>query len=440
MPLPSAGPEIPKPMLSHPDMVAACRERNFAAIFKLVKRAGFYPSLIARRCDMTPSRVAEVMSGRRQLRDMNVIERVSDGLRIPGHMLGLAARSWETSPAIATPLTSVPVRGASWDPECDSVTPMLSSTDLDVVLATALGPCPRDSTLRALRSSIEDYWRRDDEHGGEALRPAVVGQLRYVESLIRNANVQEFRKRLHSIAAELARLTGWTYFDARQYRMARQYFMHALKLAQAIDDHEFVANVLASMSLLSTYQERPADAVTLAVAAQDSAARAGGAPRVLSMLSMREAFAHATLSDREATHAAINEAREQFSRISAGDPGPRWVAYFDHRKLTVDTGIALSRLGEVTVAEPLIADVLHEEQPGNPRGHAFHLFWLAMTQLHQGQVDQACHTAMGALEKATAIDSQRVIGHLHEFGQRLAQHRKSPAAMAFEAELRASLH
>ncbi|MCO6740605.1 helix-turn-helix domain-containing protein, partial [Streptomyces sp. CHA15] len=80
------------------------RRRDFGAVFRLVKaRAGVYPSMIARRCDLTPSRVGEVMAGRRQLVRMDVVERIADGLRIPGHMLGLARRSWETPPCLDVP-------------------------------------------------------------------------------------------------------------------------------------------------------------------------------------------------------------------------------------------------------------------------------------------------------------------------------------------------
>ncbi|OOV21341.1 hypothetical protein SM007_34330 [Streptomyces avermitilis] len=46
-------------------------------------------------------------------------------------------------------------------------------------------------------------------------------------------------------SSELARLTGWTYFDARQYNQARAYFTEALQLAKAIDEGPFMANVLA---------------------------------------------------------------------------------------------------------------------------------------------------------------------------------------------------
>lgn len=105
MPEPSCSKELPVSLLTDPVMIEACQARDFGRIFRLVKaRAGVYPSMIARRCDLTPSRVGEVIAGRRQLLHMDVIERISDGLRIPGHMLGLARRSWETPPNLeATP-------------------------------------------------------------------------------------------------------------------------------------------------------------------------------------------------------------------------------------------------------------------------------------------------------------------------------------------------
>src|SRR5436190_331515 len=93
------GVQLPPRLLRDPKMIEACRARDFAVVFSLVRRAGIYPSRIARLCDMTPSRVGEIVAGRRSLTHMATIERVADGLRIPGHMLGLAARPWETQPS-----------------------------------------------------------------------------------------------------------------------------------------------------------------------------------------------------------------------------------------------------------------------------------------------------------------------------------------------------
>ncbi|GAA2285892.1 MFS transporter [Streptomyces ruber] len=428
--------ELPARLLTDPEMIYACRVRDFARVFRLVKvRAGIYPSMIARRCELTPSRVGEVIAGRRQLLHMDVIERISDGLRIPGHMLGLARRSWETPQALAVAERQIQERPKL---EPDRQAPAsLPGPDVDSILELATRTSLSAATLAAFRSSIEDYWRRDNQHGGEALRPAVVGQLRYVVGLLKESRPPSIQNGLYGIAAELARLTGWTYFDARQYSQARAYFTEALQLAKEIDDRQFMANVLACMSLQATYQDKPADSLALVTAAQDQARSAlGNTPRVLSMLSMREAFAHATLGDRDSTHRAIGEAHRHFEEIRASDPDPSWVTYFDEPKLIVDTGIAHGRLGEAATAEPLIADALRREDRTNQRGRAFHSFWLARTQLEQGKLDQACRTATQAVESASTVASERVTGHLREFYDQLTPHRQEPVALAFEARLR----
>ncbi|MFE1574875.1 hypothetical protein [Streptomyces fradiae] len=438
MPEPSRSKELPVSLLTDPVMIEACRARDFGRVFQLVKaRAGIYPSMIARRCDLTPSRVGEVIDGRRQLLHMDVIERISDGLRIPGHMLGLARRTWETPQN----LTVTPREPTGSAPAADAQSAAgLPGTDVDGILALAAERDLSPSTLSALHSAIMDYWRRDDEHGGETLRPAVVGQLRYVVGLLKEGIPSPMRDGLHGIAAELARLTGWTYFDARQYHQARVYFTEALALAKAIDDHRFMANVLACMSLQATYQDKPGDTLALVAAAQDQArAAVGTTPRVLAMLAMREAFAHATLGNHSATHTAISEAHIYFGRIGADDPDPAWVAYFDETKLVVDTGIAHGRLGEAVLAEPLITDALRREHRTNHRARAFHAFWLARTQLQRGKLDEACHTAMDALAPAAAVRSQRVAGHLREFHEQLEPFRREPAAVAFESRLREAL-
>ncbi|WP_126638966.1 hypothetical protein [Embleya hyalina] len=46
---------------------------------------------------MTPSRVADYVEGRVCAQRHTVLERVADGLRIPGAMLGLAPRDWESA-------------------------------------------------------------------------------------------------------------------------------------------------------------------------------------------------------------------------------------------------------------------------------------------------------------------------------------------------------
>ncbi|KOG81800.1 helix-turn-helix domain-containing protein [Streptomyces californicus] len=426
---------LPAGLLASADWQEACRSRDFARIFRLVKvKAGIYPSRVAALCGMTPSRVGEIMAGQRGLAHIDVIERVADGLRIPGAMLGLAHRPWEIPASSITeerppePLPAVPREPQRIE----------TAEELDDLLALVDGRASR-STLMALRSSVQDYWRRDNAHGGATLRPAVVGHLRYVGRLLDSAEAG-LRHDLQGVAAELARLSGWAYFDARQYSTARTYFTQALKLSHTQGDSLFMANVLSCMSLLATYDGNPSDAVALACRAQDAARAAGEQPLVMSMLHLREAFAHAALRDAQACHQAVDRSRAQYERSRGHEAeAPDWVQYFDQTKLLVDTGIAYARLGEPARAEPLIAEGLRRENTDQQRGRAFHAYWLASAQLQLGKLDEACSSAGLALDLAAAIDSPRVSGHVQELHRRMLPYAREAPVLAFEQRMREAL-
>ncbi|XES00194.1 helix-turn-helix domain-containing protein [Streptomyces sp. S1D4-11] len=74
-------------------------EHDFAAVFALIKKyGGLSQSRIASACHLTPGKVSTIISGRQQVTGFEVVCRISDGLRVPGHLLGLAPRAWETRP------------------------------------------------------------------------------------------------------------------------------------------------------------------------------------------------------------------------------------------------------------------------------------------------------------------------------------------------------
>ncbi|WTX00862.1 hypothetical protein OG216_46335 (plasmid) [Streptomycetaceae bacterium NBC_01309] len=89
---------MPDWLLGRDEMIEACAARDVGAIFRLAKRyTGCYNSRLARLCGLTPSRVGEYISGRSRAQQQQVIERIADGLCIPGHMLGLSPRPWEAN-------------------------------------------------------------------------------------------------------------------------------------------------------------------------------------------------------------------------------------------------------------------------------------------------------------------------------------------------------
>ena len=417
------------------------RDRDFQALFQLARRHGASQGRIASATGMTQSKVSTILNppagrGPRRITNIDLIERIADGFDIPDDaraVLGLASKARSsTGYEPAGEHESSAVQPAHMPPghidtgRTDGAS-RLHSPDLDNVLALGTTSRLSPATLNALESSITDFWQRDDQYGGEALRPAVTAQLRHVLDILGGCRDESQRRRLYAIAAELSRLTGWMLFDAQQFSTGRTYFEEALRLAREINDRPFIANVLASMSLQATYEDKPTDALALVRAAQD-VSRSGSTPRVKSMLAMREAFAHATLGDQADCHSAIAGAQRSFEVIDASDDDPEWVTYFGETKLVADTGIALSQLGEPQTAAPLIEDGLAWQDAANTRTRAFHSYWLAETRLHSGDLDGACASATGALELASSVDSARIAGHLEEFGTSLAPHGMQPLA------------
>jgi transcriptional regulator with XRE-family HTH domain len=97
---------LPAEVLDRPDFARACAEHDLGAMFTIAVGwggAGFSASHIARRCEMSIGRVGDYMKGRMRAQKVGIFARVSDGLHIPGTMLGIGRRPWESPWASSKP-------------------------------------------------------------------------------------------------------------------------------------------------------------------------------------------------------------------------------------------------------------------------------------------------------------------------------------------------
>lgn len=98
---------LPREVVGRADFGDACDGRDLGAIFRIAAKwggVGFTPSHLARRCEMSVGRVSAYMNGLKQAQSIDLFERVSDALHIPGSMLGISRRAWEK----ANDLTALP--------------------------------------------------------------------------------------------------------------------------------------------------------------------------------------------------------------------------------------------------------------------------------------------------------------------------------------------
>lgn len=142
---------LPTELLATPAMIRACADRDLGAIFRLAQDdLGFTLSKLARLCEMTPSRVGDYVKGRAQVRQQHVIERVSQGLRIPGEMLGLAPQPWEEDRPLeassaagdgARAVTADQWEPVPWDASGDSAHPFGDAVELSLNVDIEVDRC-----------------------------------------------------------------------------------------------------------------------------------------------------------------------------------------------------------------------------------------------------------------------------------------------------------
>ena len=94
---------LPAEVLGKVEFGEACARRDLGAVFTIAERSGFSRSHLARRCEMTVGQVSAYMQGARIAQDVEIFCRVSDGLHIPGQMIGVGRREWESENVAPSP-------------------------------------------------------------------------------------------------------------------------------------------------------------------------------------------------------------------------------------------------------------------------------------------------------------------------------------------------
>ncbi|MFI5808961.1 helix-turn-helix domain-containing protein [Streptomyces sp. NPDC051561] len=448
------GPLSPD-VLDREDVTAALAEHDFASVFTLIKKwGGLSQNRIAAACELTPGKISNVISGQQQIVSFAVICRIADGLRIPGHMLGLARRPWEVEPLdeqqhVAEPDRQPPADESPWRPD---VTVDLASTltRSDLVMdrreatralagvavsgavlldslegwlqpAAAAPTRPRrgrlgEQDIEQLERTARQFRSWDHRYGGGLRRKAVVGQLNEVAANLEEQQRPDVEQRLYRVMAQLAGTAATMAWDSGQQRQAQQYYVLALRSAHAGGDTVFGANVLAGMARQLLYRERPQDALELVRLAQDGARHEIG-PRVRAMLHTREAWCYAAQGRASAFQRATGQAAEALTDAGAREE-PYWIGYFGDAELAGVTGgrmLDMARTDPRKHAEPAansIRQALAIRGVEASRSYALDWIGLAECSFLAGDTVDAATNTQRAVEAAALTRSARVRSQL----------------------------
>ncbi|MYS23408.1 MULTISPECIES: hypothetical protein [unclassified Streptomyces] len=308
--------------------------------------------------------------------------------------------------------------------------PDLAGTDR----ATAARPTSRigDGEVEIVRSMTERIADILDTFGGGHARPMAAAFLVNTVSPYLRADASEaHRAAMLSAASDLVYLTGWMAMYEREHGLGQRYYVKALKLAGAAEDHLTYCRTLRGMSLQAGNLGYGTKALQLADAAAEASPQAG--PRLHAFLAGQQAASAAQTGDRTQ---AFSRLAETEAALSKADSRKDAVGGYDTSAFLFHTSAVLYHLGDLPGSVKAMQDCLRVQPPSERQGRVHANGLLAQRQLELGHLDAACATWGRFLDDYEQVSSSRGDEHFDTMRTRIRPHRKSPSVRTLEQRAR----
>ncbi|SEO55239.1 helix-turn-helix domain-containing protein [Actinacidiphila rubida] len=399
---------LPPELLNAEDLRAALLAHDFGTVFRAAReRAGISYSKIAAECDIKPERVGTLARGHGRITTFEKIVQITDALRVPGHMVGLAPRPWEAH------------RAPAGSPSMQNGPNVHRRTVLQAATATGLAaaiptlqheePSPKRITetyVGRLRERTARLRRLDDILGGGDTYRVYTGEVQATKALLRGGSFTDSsRRQLTSLLAEQAQQAGWAAFDGGRAREAASLYEESRAFAREAEDGDLYGNSLAFLA----YGALAHDRRTAVRFAQESCTTITAATpaTVRALLYERLAWACAVDGQPAGTDAALQAASQALDEAPDGEPQPGWSSWVDHTELDIMTGRCWTTLQRPLRSVPVLYAALSRFPDEHARDKALYFSWLAEAYIAAGEVEQAAVTTGRALELASGLASVR---------------------------------
>lgn len=381
-------PHLPVAIRDRADVMQACADRDLGRFFNLIRNltdgpAQFTASHIARRCEMTPTRVGEYIAGKYKRPTVDVIERVADGLHVPGAYFGLSPRPWEREdrrPGAAEAPTAPPDKGPARS--------HLAAMDA--------------FRVQDRRTGGGHFYRSVADYLGQHIGPQLAGGAAISSDLS-----------IFSAAAGLNEMAGWMAHDAGRDLLAQRHFNHALALSHGAGKPEHSAGIYASMSHLALQTGDVSSAVDLARTGRQAARRGLPQPALNARLFAMEARGLAVLGDRHATGIALANADKALEASCSGEVS-EWLSSFDEASLAIEAAHCMRATGQRAAALRTAERAVALRDAERARSRAFGQILTAQLLVENGDLDGACDVGRTVIRGTAAPGSARVIVLLDE--------------------------
>lgn len=243
-----------------------------------------------------------------------------------------------------------------------------------------------------LRDDVERLVAVDAERGGHGLERAALDGAADALSLQKLSTTQRVRQRLFSLTSDFTATAAWSLIDAGQLDGAGRHLDRALTLAGLAQDSEMAMQVWNLRAMLARQRCEYAEAVASAQAAHATAI-ARRSPLHTSLAHARTAVGCAHSGDVRAALSFLGRAEDALSKADLAQLRSTWIAFYGPAELYSLAAIVRDVVGQPAEAEAASHRALAALPQSYRRNRAHTTARLALAQLHQGDVEQACDTS-----------------------------------------------
>ncbi|GAA2925324.1 MFS transporter [Streptomyces thioluteus] len=276
------------------------------------------------------------------------------------------------------------------------------------------------STVRTMTERIADIL---DELGGGHARPMAAAFLvNTVAPYLRASAPEHVRNDMLAAASDLVYLTGWMAMYEREHALGQRYYVKALELAGAAEDHLTYCRTLRGMSLQASNLGHGAKALELADAAAKASPEAG--PRLRAFLTGQQAHAAAMTGDR---HTAFARLHETETALSKADSRREAIGGYDASAYHFHVSHVLYEVkdlpGSIRAMEESLRHQPRQQRQGRAHSHGL----LAQRQFELGHLDAACAAWHAFLDDYVQLATSRGDEHFATMRRRIAPHGRARA-------------
>ncbi|MFH9613802.1 sporulation protein [Streptomyces pratensis] len=292
--------------------------------------------------------------------------------------------------------------------------------------------------IEELREVAESARRWDSRFGGAAMKSRSITSYldERVAPLLRGRYSAAIGSELFSVTAEMARLAGWTAFDAGEHQAAQRHYIQALRLARAGGNEDLGAYILTTMAMQALMRGFSSQAIDMAQGAHERVP--GADPRVRGFAKLIEARAHARAGDARA--AADCLALSERLQEHAGDAGSggselAWIDFFTRQRIVTDAVELFRDLGNPRAVFTWQAQ---GSMPGDAfaRSRGIRLSMLASAHAQRGDLDQSLRLGRESLGLFSRLQSVRGVDYLGLYARSLQRWQREPAVVSYLEDVR----